>query len=83
MTFQVQLPIFEGPMDLLLFFIQRDEIDIYDIPIFEITEEYIDYIEMLNRLDLSLGGDFLVMASVLMRIKSTGSNIINSLNVVL
>jgi len=70
MTFQVQLPIFEGPMDLLIFFIQRDQIDITDIPISTITEEFIDYIEMMNRLDLAIGGDFLVMASMLMRIKS-------------
>jgi len=70
MAFKVQLPIFEGPMDLLLFFIQRDQIDIHDIPISKITENFIDYIEMLQSLDLSVGGDFLFMVSMLMRIKT-------------
>lgn len=70
MAFKVQLPIFEGPMDLLLFFIQRDQIDIHDIPISQITENFMDYIEMLQSLDLSVGGDFLFMVSLLMRIKT-------------
>jgi segregation and condensation protein A len=61
---------FAGPMDLLLYLVRREEVDIYDIPIAEITDQYIRYIEMLQSLDIDLAGDFLVMASTLLQIKS-------------
>jgi segregation and condensation protein A len=68
--YRVNLDIFAGPMDLLLYLIRREEVDIYDIPIAEITDQYIRYIEMLKSLDIDLAGDFLVMASTLLQIKS-------------
>lgn len=67
--YRVKLPIFEGPLDLLLFFIKRDELDIYDIPIAKITKEFLAYIQMLQELDLEIAGDFIVMAAELMQIK--------------
>ncbi|MDD4203075.1 MAG: segregation/condensation protein A, partial [Candidatus Omnitrophica bacterium] len=70
MTYKVNLPIFEGPLDLLLFLIKKDEVDIYDIPIAKITAEYLEYLDMLQKLDLSIAGEFLVMAATLMHIKS-------------
>jgi segregation and condensation protein A len=68
--YRVNLDIFAGPMDLLLYLIRKEEVDIYDIPIFKITEQYLRYIEMLKQFDIDLAGDFLVMASTLMQIKS-------------
>ena len=68
--YSIDLPIFEGPFDLLLFFIKRDEIDIHDIPIAKITEDFLTYIEEAKRLDISLASDFIVMAASLIRIKS-------------
>jgi segregation and condensation protein A len=68
--YRVNLDIFAGPMDLLLYLVRREEVDIYDIPIAEITDQYIRYIEILQSLDIDLAGDFLVMASTLMQIKS-------------
>ena len=65
-----KLPRFEGPLDLLLHLIKRDEVDIHDIPIAHITKQYLDYIELLRMLDLDVAGDFLVMAATLMRIKA-------------
>ncbi|AQQ09074.1 Segregation and condensation protein A [Sedimentisphaera cyanobacteriorum] len=62
--------IFTGPMDLLLYLVKKDEVDIYDIPIREVTEQYLHYVEMLEKLDTDLAGDFLVMAATLMEIKS-------------
>src|SRR5439155_26073764 len=59
-----------GPLDLLLHLIKRDEIDIYDIPIAHITSQYLVYIELMRALDLDVGGEFLVMAATLMRIKA-------------
>lgn len=70
MTYQVRLSQFEGPLDLLLHLIRRDKIDIYDIPISHITEEYLAYIEIMQELDLEVAGDFFVMAATLMRIKA-------------
>ncbi|MGH7178030.1 MAG: segregation and condensation protein A [Tepidisphaeraceae bacterium] len=76
MDYRVELPVYNGPMDLLLFLIKRDELDIYDIPISRITESYMKYIQMLRQmsrdhgLDINLAGDFLVMAATLMEIKS-------------
>ncbi|MGH7741717.1 MAG: segregation and condensation protein A, partial [Candidatus Eiseniibacteriota bacterium] len=66
----VKLARFEGPLDLLLHLIKRDEIDIYDIPIAHITQQYLAYIELMRALDLEIAGEFLVMAATLMRIKA-------------
>ena len=68
--YRVNLDIFAGPLDLLLYLVRREEVDIYDIPIAKITDQYIRYIEMLKSFDIDLAGDFLVMASTLMEIKS-------------
>ena len=68
--YKIHLDNFEGPIDLLLYFIRRDEIDIYDIPISDITKEFIDTIEKWEKLHLHIAGDFIVMASSLMRIKA-------------
>lgn len=70
MTYQVKLEGFEGPLDLLLHLIKKDEIDIYNIPISRITEEYIRYLELLELLNLEIAGEFLVMAATLVHLKS-------------
>ncbi len=67
--YKIKLNTFEGPLDLLLFFIRRDELDIYDIPISQITKEFIEYLDLLEQLDLEIAGDFLLMAATLMQIK--------------
>lgn len=67
--YKIKLNTFEGPLDLLLFFIRRDELDIYDIPISQITKEFIDYLHLLEQLDLEIAGDFLLMAATLMQVK--------------
>ena len=69
-TVTIKLERFEGPLDLLLHLIKRDEIDIYDIPIAHITQQYLAYLELMRQLDLEVAGDFLVMAATLMRIKA-------------
>lgn len=69
-AYRVNLDVFAGPLDLLLYLIRKEEVDIYDIPIARITDQYIHYIEMLKNLDIDLAGDFLVMAATLMQIKS-------------
>ena len=66
----VKLPIFEGPLDLLLYLTRKSEVDIYDIPISRITEQYLGYLALLEELDMEVAGDFLVMAATLMEIKS-------------
>jgi segregation and condensation protein A len=68
--YRVNLEIFAGPLDLLLYLVRKEEVDIYDIPISKITDQYIRYIELLKSLDINLAGDFLVMAATLMQIKS-------------
>lgn len=68
--YRVQLKNFEGPLDLLLFFIKRDELDIYDIPISYITEQFLEYIRLLEELDLDVASEFILMASMLMSIKA-------------
>ncbi len=68
--YRVQLNNFEGPLDLLLFFIKRDELDIYDIPISYITEQYLEYINLMEELDLDVASEFILMASMLMSIKA-------------
>ena len=70
MTLQFKLNIFEGPLDLLLFLIREKQMDIYDIPIAEITEQYLGYLDMMRDLNLELAGEYLVMAAELARIKS-------------
>ena len=67
--FKIKLNHFEGPLDLLLFFIKRDELNIYDIPISYITKEFLDYVNLIKMLDLEVAGDFILMASTLMHIK--------------
>lgn len=67
--YKIKLNTFEGPLDLLLFFIRRDELDIYDIPIFRITKEFVEYLHLLEKMDLEVAGDFLLMAATLMQIK--------------
>ena len=69
-NFEVKLPLFEGPFDLLLFFIERDELDIYDIPISKITNDFLDYIHKMEQLDIELASEFILVAATLMRIKS-------------
>ena len=68
--YRVNLDIFAGPLDLLLYLVRKEEVDIYDIPITRITDQYLQYIEMLKSLDIDLAGSFLVMAATLMQIKS-------------
>ncbi len=68
--YKVQLEVFEGPLDLLLYLIKKDELDIYDIPIERITNQYMQYMDMMRMLDLNIAGEFLVMAATLMMIKS-------------
>ncbi len=70
MAYLIKLPVFEGPFDLLFHLIEKDQIDIYDIPIARITNEYLSYIEAMQDLDLEVGGQFLVMAATLMEIKA-------------
>jgi segregation and condensation protein A len=67
--YKIKLDQFEGPLDLLLFFIKRDELNIYDIPISKITKEFLEYVNLIKMLDLEVAGDFILMASTLMRIK--------------
>ncbi len=67
--YKIKLDHFEGPLDLLLFFIKRDELNIYDIPISRITKEFLDYVNLIRSLDLEIAGDFILMASTLMHIK--------------
>lgn len=68
--YEVHLEVFSGPLDLLLYLIQRDELDIYDIPIAKITSEFLEYVERMRELNMEGVGDFLVMAATLMRIKA-------------
>lgn len=68
--FEVRLPLFEGPFDLLLFFIERDELDVYDIPISKITTDFLDYLHHLEQLNIEVASEFILTAATLMRIKS-------------
>ncbi len=70
MTFEIKLPLFEGPFDLLLFFIERDELDIHDIPISRITHEFLDYLKKLEAVNIDLASEFILVAASLMRIKA-------------
>jgi segregation and condensation protein A len=69
-TYRVKLPIFEGPLDLLLYLVKKNEYDIFDIPIAEITRQYMDHIEIMKVLNLDIAGEYLVMAATLAHIKS-------------
>src|SRR5512147_2330014 len=69
-AFPVRLQNFEGPLDLLLHLIKKNEVSIYDIPITLITSQYIDYIDLMQELNLDVAGEFLVMAATLIHIKS-------------
>ena len=70
MGYKIKIPLFEGPFDLLLFFIERDEIDIMDIPISEITRDFLEYISDLEKMNIEVASEFIVVAATLMRIKS-------------
>lgn len=70
MSFEIKLPLFEGPFDLLLFFIERDELDIYDIPISKITTDFLDYLHRLEEMNVEVASEFILVAATLMRIKS-------------
>src|SRR5258706_4532020 len=69
-NFEVRLPLFEGPFDLLLFFIERDELDINDIPISKITADFLEYLHRLETLNIEVASEFILVAATLMRIKS-------------
>jgi len=69
-NFEIKLPLFEGPFDLLLFFIERDELDINDIPISKITNDFLDYIRQLEVMNIEVASEFILVAATLMRIKS-------------
>jgi len=68
--YRVNLDIFAGPLDLLLYLVRKEEVDIYDIPIAKITDQYLRYVELIKSLDMDLAGSFIVMAATLMHIKS-------------
>jgi len=70
MNYKVKLELFEGPLDLLLYLVKKDHLNIYDIPIAEVTQQYMRYLELMQLLDLNIAGEFLVMASTLLQIKS-------------
>lgn len=69
-SFEIKLPQFEGPFDLLLFFIERDELNIHDIPIARITDDFLNYIQHMNALNMELASEFIFVAATLMRIKA-------------
>lgn len=66
----VNLPLFQGPLDLLLYLINKEEIDIYDIPIAKITRQYLEYVELLETFDLEVAGEYILMAASLIRLKT-------------
>ncbi|MCH7401402.1 segregation and condensation protein A [Belliella kenyensis] len=70
MSFEIKLPLFEGPFDLMLFFIERDELDIYDIPISKITNDFLEYIHQLEKMEIEIASEFILFAATLMKIKS-------------
>ena len=70
MSFEIKLPLFEGPFDLLLFFIERDELDIYDIPISGITKDFLEYLRKLEAMNIEVASEFILVAATLMRIKA-------------
>jgi segregation and condensation protein A len=70
MSYKIKLEMFEGPLDLLLYLVKKDHLNIYDIPIAKVTEQYLQYIQLMQLLDLNIAGEFLVMAATLIQIKS-------------
>lgn len=70
MSFEIRLPRFEGPFDLLLFFIERDELDIYDIPIAKITDDFLEYLHHLEKMNIEVASEFILVAATLMKIKA-------------
>ena len=68
--FKIQFKVFEGPMDLLLFLVKKQEVDIYEVNMTELASQFIEYVELMKQLDLEQAGEFIVMASTLMYIKS-------------
>ncbi|MFA5062741.1 MAG: segregation/condensation protein A [Candidatus Omnitrophota bacterium] len=70
MNYKIKLEMFEGPLDLLLYLVKKDHLNIYDIPIAEVTQQYLEYLNLMQMLDLNVAGEFLVMAATLMQIKS-------------
>ncbi|TAH25806.1 MAG: chromosome segregation protein ScpA [Cytophagales bacterium] len=70
MSFEIQLPLFKGPFDLLLFFIERDELDIHDIPIYKITNDFLSYIHSMEQMNIEIASEFILVAATLMRIKA-------------
>ncbi|MDD5730612.1 MAG: segregation/condensation protein A [Candidatus Omnitrophica bacterium] len=70
MSYKVKLELFEGPLDLLLYLVKKDHLNIYDIPVSQVTEQYMRYLDLMQFLDLNIAGEFLVMAATLMQIKS-------------
>lgn len=70
MSFEIKLPLFQGPFDLLLFFIERDELDIKDIPISKITNDFLDYIRQMNEQNIDIASEFILVAATLMQIKA-------------
>lgn len=70
MEYKVELPTFRGPLDLLLFLVKQNEVDLYDIPIAVISEQFLAYLNLLQTIDVEAAGEFLVMAATLMEIKS-------------
>ncbi|MFH1458489.1 MAG: segregation/condensation protein A [Candidatus Omnitrophota bacterium] len=70
MSYKIKLEIFEGPLDLLLYLVNKDHLNIYDIPIAKVTGQYLEYLNLMQLLDLNIAGEFLVMAATLMQIKS-------------
>ena len=69
-TYQVHIPVFDGPFDLLLHLIRENQVDIYDIPIAVITDQYLDYLEQMKKMDLEIASSFLVMAATLLALKA-------------
>lgn len=70
MSYKIKLEMFEGPLDLLLYLVKKDHLNIYDIPIAKVTEQYLQYLDLMQMLDLNIAGEFLVMSATLMQIKS-------------
>lgn len=70
MTFEIKLPLFEGPFDLLLFFIERNELNIYDIPVHKVTNDFLNYLRQLKSLNMDVASEFILVAATLMRIKA-------------
>ena len=70
LSYQIRLPLFEGPFDLLLFFIERDELDIHDIPISDITNDFLSYLHQLEEMNIEVASEFILVAATLMRIKA-------------